>query len=458
MKFKPSFPDIPEANPFANCKLNREPFAKMLTSVINNSDGGFTLALNGPWGTGKTAFIKMWQKQLELNGYRTVYINTSETDFTSSPLTPILGEICSIVGKDKKAIKRILKSLPKSILFGVGGFVSTHIGINAIKNLFSRHKSYDEEISLYCDQKEAIGQFHSELSNFIKVNCCNRPLIIFVDDLDRCRPNYAVEFLEKIKHFFSIDNIIFVISVDKKHLAESIKGHYGSANIDTNEYFRRFFDIEYDLPEPEIKPFCEYIFKRENLDGIRTPKETEILLDIILRMVENEKMTLRQVERYISQLKLCYASYKELLCWHDLSAFLVFHKYFKPEIYNKLKSSAFTLDELSKFLSDIYEPELQKEAFKGPYKMSYLVTNLLYRYSKQLGTNCIPYTHGSKIPTFYFNTHKLEQDFAYRFVSKLIELNDDISLSDLYQLIDLSLPYTEKDMELTKQSQLFNQI
>ena len=102
--------------------------------------------------------------------------------------------------------------------------------------------------------------------------------------------------------------------------------------IDTDEYLRRFFDIEYDLPTPEIKAFCEYVFKRENLDGVQTDKEKDILLDIILMLVQSENITLRQVERYISQLKLCYASYRELLIWHDLAAFLIFHKYFNPEI------------------------------------------------------------------------------------------------------------------------------
>ncbi|MBO5073746.1 MAG: hypothetical protein J6C35_00370 [Bacteroidales bacterium] len=47
MKLRPSFPEIPADNPFANCKLEREPFAKILTSVIDCAEGGFTMALNG---------------------------------------------------------------------------------------------------------------------------------------------------------------------------------------------------------------------------------------------------------------------------------------------------------------------------------------------------------------------------------------------------------------------------
>ena len=69
MKLRPSFPEISADNPFANCKLEREPFAKILTSVINCAEGGFTMALNGSWGTGKTTFVRMWQKYLEKSGH-----------------------------------------------------------------------------------------------------------------------------------------------------------------------------------------------------------------------------------------------------------------------------------------------------------------------------------------------------------------------------------------------------
>lgn len=452
MKLRPSFPEIHADNPFANCKLERGPFAKILTSVIDNAEDGFTMALNGSWGTGKTTFVRMWQKYLEKVGYKTAYINAWEMDFTTNPLVAILGELCSLTGTDKKTFKKVIKALPKSILLGAEGFASNYVGHKAIRTIFNRHKSFDEDITSYCDQKETLQQFRSELQKFITENCEDKPLIFFIDELDRCRPDYAVEFLEKIKHFFSVDNIIFVISVDKKHLAESVKGHYGSANIDTDEYLRRFFDIEYDLPEPELKNFCEYVFKRENLDGIQTDKEKDILLDIILMLIQNENITLRQIERYIAQLKLCYASYKELLAWHDLAAFLVFYKYFHPEIYDNLKASRYDINSLSKFLSDKYGHWLRKEAYKGSYKMTYLVINLLFRYNKQLGIDGTPclgdYRRLDRLPVLNFETYKIEQAYAYNLIREFEKNNDGITLSEIYHLIDISLPFTKEDLTI----------
>jgi len=449
MKLRPSFPEIPIDNPFANCKLEREPFAKILTSVIDCAEGGFCMALKGSWGTGKTTFVRMWQKYLENAGYKTAYINAWEMDFATNPLVSILGEVGSLTGKDRKAFKRVIKTLPKSLLLGIEGFASIYAGQGAIRNLINRHKSFDEDITSYCDQKEALQQFRSELQKFIEANCGEKPLVFFIDELDRCRPDYAVEFLERIKHFFCVDNIIFIISVDKRHLAESVKGHYGSADIDTDEYLRRFFDIEYDLPTPEIKAFCEYIFKRENLDGVQTDKEKDILLDIILMLVQSENITLRQVERYISQLKLCYASYKELLVWHDLSAFLIFHKYFNPKIYEDLKASKYDINGLSEFLSNKYGKWLRDEAHKGPYKMTHLATHLLFRYNKQLGIDGIPclgdYRRLDRLPILNFEPHKIEQAYAYNLIREFEKVNDRITLSDLFLLIDISLPFTKDD-------------
>ena len=65
MKIKHHEIEIPQENPFANCKLAREPYARVLTDIANTYADGFVLAINNEWGTGKTTFVKMWQQQLK---------------------------------------------------------------------------------------------------------------------------------------------------------------------------------------------------------------------------------------------------------------------------------------------------------------------------------------------------------------------------------------------------------
>lgn len=69
-----------------------------------------------------------------------------------------------------------------------------------------------------------------------------------------------MEVLERIKHFFSIKGIVFVLSIDKEQLCNSIRGHYGSDRINAEEYLRRFIDVEYKLPQPDINSYCKYLY------------------------------------------------------------------------------------------------------------------------------------------------------------------------------------------------------
>lgn len=448
MRLRASLPEIPIENPFANCKLNREPYAKILTSAIENTEGGFSMALNGSWGSGKSTFIRMWQQYMRNKGFVTAYINAWENDFIKNPMAVILGEINSFNRQDKKRFKKLINSLPKSLLLGVEEYIYARTGIDGkpIKHLFKRHKSYDNDIDTYKDQTAALKEFRSELQEYVTTLCNNKPLILFIDELDRCRPDYAVEFLERMKHFFSVDNIIFIISVDKKHLAESIKGHYGSENIDTDEYLRRFFDVEYDLPHPNTTDFCKYLYEKENLDGINENLQKGYLLDIILMLVHTEDITLRQIERYFGQLKLCFACYKELVIWPDLCAFMIMHKIFHPEIYEKIKSSFYNLDSLSEWLSDKYGQFLEDEKDIQAKEMTSLLANIIVKYNGQLRANGAHHLlirdtlNGTQ--GFNFKIYKLPPKQTYNTIQYIIEkMKDEIQMSDIYHLIDLSLPF-----------------
>src|SRR5690606_36180541 len=116
-----------------------------------------------------------------------------------------------------------------------------------------------EEIDAYTKKKKTIIEFRKELEVFIKRNT-DKPLIFIIDELDRCRPDYAVEVLEQMKHFFAVPGIIFILSIDKNHLASSIKGYYGSENINTDEYLRRFIDLEYSISKPITEHYVDYLF------------------------------------------------------------------------------------------------------------------------------------------------------------------------------------------------------
>jgi len=116
-----------------------------------------------------------------------------------------------------------------------------------------------DEIDEYSSKKKGLKEFKNQLEEFVNKTTSGKPIVLIIDELDRCRPNYAVEVLEQVKHFFSVKGIVFVLSIDKDQLGNAIKGVYGSENIDANEYLRRFIDLEYSIPTPSTAVFCKYL-------------------------------------------------------------------------------------------------------------------------------------------------------------------------------------------------------
>jgi hypothetical protein len=94
------------------------------------------------------------------------------------------------------------------------------------------------------------------------------PIIILIDELDRCRPTYAIKLLEEIKHLFDVPGLVFVLAMNVEQLGHSVCGAYGSG-FDGRAYLRRFIDREYRLAEPNLEPLLELLCRQANLDETR---------------------------------------------------------------------------------------------------------------------------------------------------------------------------------------------
>lgn len=164
--------------------------------------------------------------------------------------------------------------------------------------------------------------FTDSLIDYITKVCENgKPLVYMVDELDRCNPSFAVKVLERIKHLFDVPNVVFVLSLDKKQLECSVKGFYGSNEINADEYLRRFIDIDYYLPEPNAELFCEYLFDYYGFEGFlknkmrlsydfggkRSEKANEDRNDLLFMaksLVKTKHLTLRQIEKVFANARI----------------------------------------------------------------------------------------------------------------------------------------------------------
>lgn len=359
---------IDKENPFENCKLARKQYATVLTSIVNNYADGFVLAINNEWGTGKTTFVKMWRQYLSNEGFETLYFNAWENDFESNPLVAIMSELQALKKKENRIhFKSLLEKgaiLTKNILPAVVKAVAKRyvdreeLVDGIVDSTEAATEILEGEIEEYVSRKRSLKEFRDELEKYLQKIKSSKPVIFFIDELDRCKPNYAVEVLEQMKHFFAVRGIIFVLAVDKTQLGHAVRGVYGSEQLDADEYLRRFIDIEYSIPAPDSKLFNSYLYeyfgfdeffhslgKREYRSAADDRENFRSFADLLF---ENKKPTLRQQEKIFAHTRLALKtfSYGNSL-FPNLFLFLVYLRSLERPLYDRLETKLLSLEDLA---------------------------------------------------------------------------------------------------------------
>ena len=90
------------------------------------------------------------------------------------------------------------------------------------------------------------------------------PMVFIIDELDRCRPTFAIELLERVKHIFDVPNLVFVFGINRDELCTSLQSIYGE--IDASVYLRRFFDMEFTLQEVDSAKFSRHLMQKFGVD------------------------------------------------------------------------------------------------------------------------------------------------------------------------------------------------
>ncbi len=345
--------EIPENNPFQNDKLNRESIADNLENIIDATNDSMVLSIDASWGNGKTTFIKMWKQKIDNEKkYKALYFNAWENDDCEDPLLALIGEITDSL-KSKEENSKIIdgikqygkpllkKTIPTVLKIATSGVIDiAGIGSSDQKKYLADFAGHMGDFDTYGEQKESKENFKKKLAE-MQVDE-NKKIIFFIDELDRCRPTFAVEMLEKIKHLFSIDNFIFILSLDRRQLSCSVRTLYGQ-EIDAIGYLRRFIDIEFMLPEPNRTEYTELLIDKYKLKN-KNSKYFEYYLKLV---IDAYNLSLRDIEKlfhYLSLLMPCTIIFKPVepnyknIYLHALGviySLLPVLKIKNPELYKK---------------------------------------------------------------------------------------------------------------------------
>lgn len=272
-----------DVDPWKSDLMNRKGVAKFLSQHLDAAEHIKVLNVNSEWGSGKTFFLQAWkQEQKPLRPC--IYFDAWKHDYSGDPFVSLVATIREQLedqlGKTSGAtqsIKKFTASAAKTLVAATPvvakGLVKKYLAIDgaelseAINDTMSdaAEKAVEHLIS---SNKEALATvdnfkkiFNELLVNVGRLkNSGSMPAYIFIDELDRCRPTYAIELLERIKHLFDVSGCKFIIASDTKQLAHSINAVYGHA-FESKQYLKRFFDAEFSLDNSNIRGWVKTKFQ-----------------------------------------------------------------------------------------------------------------------------------------------------------------------------------------------------
>lgn len=279
-------------------KLSRKATAQNLIHFLEGHYGllkgketnTLTLNVKAGWGFGKTFFLKGLAETLR-EKHPVVYFDAWQTDFSEDPLVALVSELLAALSKpvNSSALSKKLNTLKSNtqglikFTYSVAAYIATFKGIDlpnidpvlALKTeqVLDDHQKRKKAIT---DFKQALTElinevtFKSEHAN--ETTPANNPspiappLFIIIDELDRCRPTYAIQLLESVKHIFGVKGLYFIFGTNLDELAHSVKAVYGQS-FGAEAYLKRFFDFEFLLPEPDPIGYTQMLFDRYGLNS-----------------------------------------------------------------------------------------------------------------------------------------------------------------------------------------------
>ena len=300
--------------------LDRKKYADFLYTLISNSDkykraegeSAYVIALDSPWGTGKTYFLSLFEKWAhEEKKMQVIHYSAWENDFWDNAFLPLL---YAIYKNDRNRIKEIKEEGKKYAadilhlalrLTREAGFKKLEEavgekGIDIIRDCMDHvEEEQADAISIVFKEYEDFKSAYETVRKMLHGNESDETkLLIVVDELDRCRPDFAVQTLEVVKHLFNVDGLVFLFSVDMEQLGCVIRGIYGES-LDARNYLNRLFQYVTHLPEPNVQKYIELLFeeKKKNFEEKhQTDEHKQLFVNIFTEYIKGFQLSLRELD------------------------------------------------------------------------------------------------------------------------------------------------------------------
>lgn len=333
-------------------EFKRKPIAENIIRLLTSPIDLSPMVIDGSWGTGKTEFcqklIRLMEQQ-QLN-YQPVYIDAFRSDHSGESLLALLAEIIkactpeNVDGRPSEQRTNLTRKIAKVAGFGIKTTFKAAMGhvlkqntddlaeeLQQIMNDDQEARSVAETVTdtantianhtidvaveaLLKEQIEAEKNLET-LKSCLKELAADKPIILFIDELDRCRPDYAVDMLEVIKHVFDIENVKVVLVTNTKQLRAAINHRYG-VEVDAQKYLDKFLKYSFALPEKVVAQteqdrvlvsihHFERLIKGSDIGGVLFGGYG--VMDCIKEMIKRNNLSLRETERLVRFLEIYHS-------------------------------------------------------------------------------------------------------------------------------------------------------
>lgn len=374
--------------------FDRVKFYESLMKVIKNSpEKNLVFSLDDRWGQGKTSFVKMMAGDIKANHnpeFNVIYFDAYENDYYSDPFIPVVAEFHSLFSDPSSALttykdsflsvakrvgaaaligtlKAVITTSTASMIDGAKLVDSVADSVkNTSENLSDSLESYvEKKITSAKEEKQDIFAFRETLSN-IHIESKKKTVFI-IDELDRAKPDFSLDLLEKIKHLFSVEGVIFILVMNRGQFEKSIEKRYGG--IDSKTYLNKFINYFISLPKTRKSdiPYHDTSTKTTIYKYIQQIPEAGKLFDYgslfhasLSYLIEVNNCSLREAERCISLMNLFSDSAGKLNYNKNYATALIillFLKVYDSTLYEKFISQQTNSVEILKELNlDVEAP------------------------------------------------------------------------------------------------------
>ncbi|HHN8611530.1 TPA: KAP family P-loop NTPase fold protein [Klebsiella quasipneumoniae] len=413
MKIVIQEPDLSNGFDEADIFNRKKLFHQIVRLIQNSPRKSLVFALDDKWGNGKTTFVKMLQSEIakaENYAIDAIYFDAFENDYQNDPFISLSSLLYSHVEskktKGKKVGDKILSGIKKvgsNLLLNSSKFALTAISggiisankIDGIGEVITDSLKSDVEgfiegrIKSINNEKKDIADFKESLKEIITVT--NNKTLVIIDELDRARPDYALDLLERIKHLFSVDGLVFLLVMNREQFEKGILCRYG--NIDSRIYLNKFIHYWFSLPKKTV--FSKHVVlgksSTTNLDyishvleknNIRSFHPSGVFIRILSFLIDRNNASLREVERCLSVLAVV-DNPKEFNTitnnyYNAGLALVVFLKVFNPVLLEDLISREINHSDFMQKLK-IHFPDTQVNIIDHNH-LSFLTTLVRYHF------------------------------------------------------------------------------